>query len=79
VGEEECRTQLIIAAAIPSKASTSTRPGASAGISHQHQHISEWHGMAWHGMAGNESIKQQAAAAAAAGDVRQGSQREKLR
>jgi hypothetical protein len=29
----------------------------------------------WHGMAGNESIKQQAAT----GDVRQGSQREKLR
>jgi hypothetical protein len=45
-----------MAAAIPSKASTSTRPGASAGISHQHQHISEWHGMA-----GNESIKHQAA------------------
>jgi hypothetical protein len=87
LGEEHCRTKPHIAAAIPQpskhkhkhKQHTAWRlcghqSSAAASISAS--------GMAWHGMAwqGNESIKQQAAAAAATGgDVRQGSQREKLR
>jgi len=74
VGEEECRTKLISLLQFPAKQAQAhgLAPLRASVISIN----TSASGMAWQGMRAS-SIKQQAAAAA--GDVRQGSQREKLR